>query len=152
MIEAGLDADWSEIKEGGNFLEWAQPGDWALTNPPWMPAELYREFSRHAFGLFTNVVWLVRHDVALNTYGRHHDFLDQGHRLKEIVVIDWEQAGFHQSSGKPSRGRFPEGRFPAGGDSGEDWEEMGKLLCAIHWRRGWSGDQRWTYWDRQSLT
>lgn len=42
---AHFDRHWCEIAEGRDFLDWHQPVDWVMTNPPW---SRLRDFSRHA--------------------------------------------------------------------------------------------------------
>lgn len=49
-----LDRHWCEISEGRDFLDWQQPVDWVMTNPPW---SRLRDFSRHAMRIAQNVVW-----------------------------------------------------------------------------------------------
>jgi hypothetical protein len=103
--------DWCEIREGRDFLRYKRKVDWIITNPPWS-GRIYGPISTHAFEIAENVVFLVRLQNALSTYRRHLDFLEGGHRLKEIVLIDWEDAGFPNE---------------------------GFALAVLHWQRGYRG-------------
>jgi hypothetical protein len=109
--------DWCEIREGRDFLRYKRKVDWIITNPPWS-GRAYRPFSRHAFAVAENVVFLVRLQNGLSTYARHIDYLKNKHRLKEIVLIDWEDAGFPIE---------------------------GFALAVFHWQRGYRGDMAWSY-------
>ena len=109
--------DWCEIREGRDFLRYKRKVDWIITNPPWS-GETYGPISRHAFDIAENVVFLVRFQNALSTYARHVDFLKSRHRPKEIVVIDWKDAGF------PTEGF---------------------VLAVFHWQRGHQGGTVWSY-------
>jgi hypothetical protein len=113
--------DWCEITEGRDFLAYqpTQKVDWIITNPPWAAAE-YRPIVRRCFELADDVVLLVRLHNGLETTARHADYLENGHRLKEIVVLPWDGSGFP-----------PEGL----------------TLAAMHWQRSWDGDCKWTYWS-----
>jgi hypothetical protein len=110
--------DWCEIRDGRNFLEWNDPVDWVITNPPWSK-EPYRAISVHAFEIAENVVFLTRLHNAIGTYARHQDWRDCGHGLQEMIVLPWEDAGF------PSEGF---------------------VLGAFYWQRGWTGSTKLTYW------
>jgi hypothetical protein len=85
--------DWCEIRDGRDFLEWNEPVDWLITNPPWSK-EPYRAISAHAFEIADNVVFLTRLHNAIGTYARHQDWRDCGHGLQEMIVLSWEDAGF----------------------------------------------------------
>ena len=109
--------DWCEIRGGRDFLKYTRKVDWIITNPPWS-GRVYRPISRHAFELAANVVFLIRLQNSLYTYLRHVDFLENGHGLKEIVLVDWKDAGF------PTEGF---------------------ALAVVHWERGYRGGTAWTY-------
>ena len=53
---ACLDRHWCEITEGRDFLDWHEPVDWVMSNPPW---SRLRDFSRHAMRIAPNIVWLA---------------------------------------------------------------------------------------------
>jgi hypothetical protein len=112
--------DWCEIRDGRDFLEWNEPLDWVITNPPWSK-EPYRAISAHAFEIADNVVLLTRLHNAIGTTARHHDWRSRGHALREIVFVSWEDAGLS-----------PEGF----------------VLGAFYWQRGWNGDAKLTYWTK----
>ena len=49
-------AEWCEIKEGRDFLNWKGHVDWIITNPPFSK---YKEFLEHAITVSDNVVFLA---------------------------------------------------------------------------------------------
>jgi hypothetical protein len=108
-------ADWCEVDQGRDFFQRREPCDWIITNPPWSS---YRAISRHAFQLATDVVFLARLHNVLGTAARHRDYLHHGHALKEVVSVDWKEAGL------PSEGF---------------------TLALFHWQKGHRGDCRWSY-------
>ena len=109
--------DWCEIREGRDFLTYTRPVDWIITNPPWS-GRAYGPISRQAFKLAEHVVFLVRLQNGLSTYRRHIDFLRVDHRLKDIILVDWSDAGF------PTEGF---------------------ALAVCHWERGYRSGTRWGY-------
>jgi hypothetical protein len=109
--------DWCEIRAGRDFLKFKRKVDWIITNPPWS-GRAYGPIARHAFELAENVVFLVRLQNGLSTYARHLDFLKHGHGLKEIVLVDWRDAGF------PTEGF---------------------ALAVLHWQRGYRGGTALNY-------
>lgn len=68
-------------------------------------------------------MFLLRLQSGLSTYTRIIDALEFGHRLKEIVVVDWADAGF------PTEGF---------------------ALAAFYWRRGYPGGTAWAYGLRET--
>ena len=91
---AHLERHWCEIAEGRDFLDWQQPVDWVMTNPPW---SRLRDFSRHAMRIAPNIVWLVPL-TNLTTRARLSDLDEAGFGIAELVLIDtpkdWPQSGF----------------------------------------------------------
>ena len=91
---ACLDRHWCEITEGRDFLDWQQPVDWVMTNPPW---SRLRDFSRHAMRIAPNIVWLAPL-TNLTTKARLRDLDEAGFGIAELVLIDtpkgWPQSGF----------------------------------------------------------
>lgn len=85
--------DWCEIEEGRDFLRYTDPVSWIITNAPWS-SPAFRPIAQHAYRLADNVVFLMRVTNALSTYARLQDPLLSGHGLKEIVIVDWRDAGF----------------------------------------------------------
>ena len=91
---AHLERDWCEITEGRDFLDWREPVDWVMTNPPW---SRLRDFSRHAMRIAPNIVWLAPL-TNLTTKARLRDLDEAGFGIAELVLIDtpkdWPQSGF----------------------------------------------------------
>ena len=89
-----LERDWCEITEGRDFLDWREPVDWVMTNPPW---SRLRDFTRHAMRIAPNVVWLAPL-TNLTTKARLRDLDEAGFGIAELVLIDtpkdWPQSGF----------------------------------------------------------
>lgn len=48
-------AEWCEIDNGIDFMDWTDKVDWIITNPPYSK---YRDFLRHSFEIANNVVFL----------------------------------------------------------------------------------------------
>jgi hypothetical protein len=115
------DKDWCELADNKDFLNYNEPVDWIVSNPPWSSAA-YRNFAYHAFEIADNVIFLIRLHNALGTYARHRAYLERGHGLKEVLVVSW-----------------PDG-----------WPQEGFILGAFHWQRGWSGGTTWSYASRHS--
>jgi hypothetical protein len=109
--------DWCEVQDGRDFLRYRRKVDWIITNPPWS-GRAYRPISRHAFEISDNVVFLLRLQSGLGTYTRLIDPLEFGHGLKEVVIVDWADAGF------PSEGF---------------------ALAVFHWKRGYRGHPAFNY-------
>jgi hypothetical protein len=110
--------DWCEIHEGRNFLsyEFGRQINWIMTNPPW--SANYGEIARRAFWLADHVVFLVKLDVAINTYARQKAWREAGHGLREIHIIPWKDAEFVNEDGTA---KLPEGF----------------CLALVWWTRGW---------------
>ena len=89
-----LERDWCEITEGRDFLDWREPVDWVMTNPPW---SRLRDFTRHAMRIASNIVWLAPL-TNLTTKARLRDLDEAGFGIAELVLIDtpkdWPQSGF----------------------------------------------------------
>ena len=89
-----LERDWCEITEGRDFLDWREPVDWVMTNPPW---SRLRDFSRHAMRIAPSIVWLAPL-TNLTTRARLRDLDEAGFGIAELVLIDtpkdWPQSGF----------------------------------------------------------
>jgi hypothetical protein len=116
--------DWCEIRDGRDFLAWNEPCDWIMTNPAWSKKP-YRAISRRAFEIADNVVFLVRLHNAIGTYARHQDWRSRGHGLREIIVLNWRDAGLRSE---------------------------GFVLGAFHWQRGWAGSTKLTYWTDSPIS
>ncbi|RWR16497.1 helix-turn-helix domain-containing protein [Sinirhodobacter populi] len=91
---ACLERHWCEIGEGRDFLDWRQPVDWVMTNPPW---SRLRVFSLHAMKIAPNIVWLAPL-TNLTTRARLRHLEENGFGIAELVRIDtpkdWPQSGF----------------------------------------------------------
>ena len=89
-----LERDWCQITENRDFLDWQQPVDWVMTNPPW---SRLRDFTRHAMRIASNIVWLAPL-TNLTTKARLRDLDETGFGIAELVLIDtpkdWPQSGF----------------------------------------------------------
>jgi len=109
---------WCEIRDGRDFLAWNEPCDWIMTNPAWSK-KLYRAISQHAFEIAENVVFLARLHNAIGTYARHQDWRSRGHGLREIIVLNWRDAGLRSE---------------------------GFVLGAFYWQRRWAGSVKLIYW------
>ena len=94
LFPAHLNRHWCEITEGHDFLDWHEPVDWVMTNPPW---SRLRDFTRHAMRIAPNVVWLAPL-TNLTTKARLRDLDEAGFGIAELVLIDtpkdWPQSGF----------------------------------------------------------
>ena len=56
-----------EIRDGYDFLDWNQPVDWIISNPPWKGSQ-YPGLAKHAFDIAQNVVYLCRWDTLLGNW------------------------------------------------------------------------------------
>ncbi len=85
---------WCEINDGRDFLQWNQPVDWIITNPPWSKI---RAFLSHAMTVSTNVVFLLTVNHVW-TKARIRDIQHAGFGIKEIVLVEmppsFPQSGF----------------------------------------------------------
>ena len=99
-----LDRHWCELTDGRDFLRWAEPVDWIMTNPPW---SRLRDFTRHAMTLAQNIVWLVP-IVNLTTKARLRDLDEHGFGVAELLLIDtpkfWPQSGFQLAAAHLKKG------------------------------------------------
>ena len=94
-----------EIDEGTDFMEWTDPVDWIITNPPWSK---FRNFLRHSMEVSDNVVFLC----LINAWfmrARQRDMQEMGFGLVEILHVPvppppWPEAGFSLGAGWIRRG------------------------------------------------
>jgi|HubBroStandDraft_6_1064221.scaffolds.fasta_scaffold118412_2 hypothetical protein len=114
------DRHWCEISRGIDFYDWTEPVDWCVGNAPW--GEEFRDFAKHAFDINAeNVLFLLRADVALNTWARLDDWRERGYGLKApIIRVKWEHAFVDM--------------------------QRGFTLGLFHWQRGFTSDVL-TFWD-----
>ncbi len=113
--------DWCEIDLGRDFLEYDGPNvQWILTNFPWS-GKVLRPLVRKAAHVSDNLVHLIRIHNILGTFARQRDYMEEGHRLKEIIVVPWKDAFVNKA---------PEGF----------------CLGVFHTRKNYTGDCKFTYW------
>lgn len=98
------DCDWCEITEGRDFMDWSEPVDWIVTNPPWSKI---RSFLQHSMEVASEIVFLMTVNHVW-TKARIRDIYSRGFAIKEILLVDmpkeFPQSGFqlgaiHISSG-----------------------------------------------------
>jgi len=116
----GYAKDWCEISKGKDFLLYNQPADWVISNLPWSGRAL-RPIVRHASKLSNNVVHLIRIHNILGTSARQRDYMEQDHRLKEIIVVPWQGTFLNKTN-------------------------EGFCLGVFHTQKNYTGDCRFTYW------
>lgn len=114
--------DWCEIQQGKDFLTYDPPQhvDYIISNFPWSSKAL-RPIAARSCELADNVIHLIRLHNLLGTYARHKDYLQHGHKLKEIIVVNWNDALINKSS-------------------------EGFALVVAHLKKNYDGDCKWTYW------
>jgi hypothetical protein len=114
--------DWCEISEGKDFFDWHEPVGLIATNAPWSDVEpnSYTRIARHAFKIADVVLLLVK-TTAPCTYARWADWDAAGHGLREVIHLNWKDAGFTN-------------------EDGSDKSAEGTILAAFIWVRGYRGD------------
>jgi hypothetical protein len=104
-------ADWCELKEGRDFMEWEQRVDWIITNPPWSKI---RPFLQKSMTWSNNVVFLLTIN-HLWTKARLRDIKDAGFGIKEICLLEmpetFPQSGFQLGAIYVQRGWDGDIRF-----------------------------------------
>lgn len=97
-------AEWCEIKDGRDFMDWRDEIDWIITNPPW--SEI-RAFMAHAMTVSDNIVFLLTIN-HIWTKARIRDILTSGFGIKEIALVDmpssFPQSGFQLGAVYIARG------------------------------------------------
>jgi hypothetical protein len=87
-------AEWCELKEGRDFMEWDKKVDWIITNPPWSKI---RSFLQHAMRWSDDIVFLLTIN-HIWTKARLRDIKESGFGLKEICLLEmpdsFPQSGF----------------------------------------------------------
>ena len=112
--------DWCEIDEGKDFLEYDCKCDWIITNFPWS-GKILRPLVRKACNVSNNVVHLIRCHNVIGTVARHKDFLNEGHTIKEIIIVPWQDTFINKAN-------------------------EGFALMVTHTKKNYKGDCKWTYW------
>jgi len=76
-------AEWCEIREGRDFMEWTSPVDWIVTNPPF---STFMGFIKHAFDVSENVVFVI---PAAKVWGSmpYHEMIEAYGGIREIVIL-----------------------------------------------------------------
>jgi len=87
-------ADWCEITEGKDFLDYENKVNWIITNPPWSKIRI---FLQQSLRLAENIVFLMTIN-HLWTKARLRDVKDANFGIREICLIDtpidFPQLGF----------------------------------------------------------
>ncbi|AUM75765.1 hypothetical protein CYR75_15150 (plasmid) [Paracoccus jeotgali] len=106
-----LRREWCEIEAGRDFLDWREPVDWIITNPPW---SLLPEFLEHSMTVADNIVFLAPL-TNLTTKARLRMIDRAGFGIAELVKIDtprdWPQSGFQLVAGWLRRGHLGDCRM-----------------------------------------
>lgn len=98
------EASWCEISEGKDFMDWTEPVDWIVTNPPWSQI---RGFLKHAMTVADDIVFLMTVNHVW-TKARVRDIREAGFGIKEICLcempVEFPQSGFQLGAIHVSRG------------------------------------------------
>ena len=109
------DADWCEIDEGVDFMDYEGKVDWIITNPPWSKV---RQFYEKAFEIEAeNVVFLMNIN-AVTTRARLNLMWNNGYGIVKFLCFD-----------NPKK----------------DWPQSGFQLAAIHVKRNYTGQTEWVH-------
>ena len=76
-------AEWCEIAQGKDFLNWSKPMDWIISNPPYSN---FIEWLTHSFKIADDVVYLVPLHKIFHTAKTLDSILGFG-GIKEILVL-----------------------------------------------------------------
>ena len=76
-------AEWCEIEEGRDFLEWKTPMDWIVSNPPYSN---FWDFLAHSFTLSENVVYLIPLHKIWSSQ-RYMDAIREYGGIRETLII-----------------------------------------------------------------
>jgi hypothetical protein len=83
--------EWCEIREGKDFMEWHEPVDWIVSNPPYSN---FYEWMCHSFDVAENVVYLIPTQKVFTPLRCLTAALEYG-GIKEILIIGTgTQCGF----------------------------------------------------------
>lgn len=97
-------AEWCEITQGRDFMDWKTPTDWIVTNPPWSKV---RPFLQHSMMLARDIVFLMTVNHVW-TKARIRDIRHHGFAIKEICLVDmppeFPQSGFQLGAIHISKG------------------------------------------------
>ncbi len=118
--------EWCEIDAGRDFLDCKlEHADWTITNFPWS-GKVLRPLVRKAASISDNMVHLIRVHNILGTFARQRDYMEQGHQLKEIIIVPWKDAFINKA---------PEGF----------------CLGVFHTQKNYVGDCKLTYWIEEKI-
>lgn len=84
-LEGRGDVRWCEIERGRDFLEYDEPVDWIITNPPW---RFFADFLIHSLTLAQNIAFLV----TVNhwwTKRRVREVVDAGFGYRRLILTSW---------------------------------------------------------------
>jgi hypothetical protein len=76
-------AEWCEIAEGKDFMQWETPVDWIVSNPPY---STFWEFLEHSFKLADNIVYLIPLHKIWSGH-RYMKAITQWGGLRETLII-----------------------------------------------------------------
>ncbi len=81
------DVRWCEIEQGRDFLDYTDPVDWIITNPPW---KHFSDFLIHSLSLAQNIAFLV----TMNhwwTKRRVREIGNAGFGYRRMILTDWPE-------------------------------------------------------------
>lgn len=94
---------WCEISDGIDFMDWAKPVDWIITNPPWSKL---RSFLQHSMAIADNIVFLAAY-THFTTKARINDIREAGFGMKTVLYVptpkNWPHSGFQMAAVHLSR-------------------------------------------------
>jgi len=102
--------DWCEISENKDFMDYHDPVNWIITNPPWSKIT---DFLDHSMEVADNIVFLVTVN-HIWTAKRQRIMREKGYGIRHILLLKWP----------PKSSGFPRSGFQLG---------------AIHIQKGWKG-------------
>jgi len=76
-------ADWCEIREGRDFMEWETPVDWIVSNPPYSSL---LGFLRHSFKVADNVVYAIPAGKVFQSIP-YLDLINEYGGIREILIL-----------------------------------------------------------------
>ena len=97
-----------------DFYKWTKPVDWIVSNPPWSD---YRDFTKHAFTVAKNIVWLVTLNHAMAMRARLRDMREADFGIAAMILLD-----------TPKASDYP------------NWPQSGFQLGAVWYQAGYKGD------------
>jgi len=83
-------ADWCEITEGRDFMEYNKKVDWIITNPP---HSKFDDFLKHSMELAKNIVFLIPTAKMLKSYKNIQMIKNYG-GIKKLMFVRADKCGF----------------------------------------------------------